>query len=44
MHFLRPKGKGASIMVSDFIDEHNGYFRLTEEEFAQGLQKHLDLK
>ena len=23
--FLRPKSKGAGIMVSDFIDEHNGY-------------------
>ena len=44
MHLLRPKGKGAGIMVSDFIDEHNGYLRLTDEEFTQGLQKHPDLK
>ena len=38
------KGKGTNIMVSDFIDEHNWHLRLTEEEFAQGLQKHPDLK
>ena len=44
MHLLRPKGKGTGIMVSDFIDEHNGYLRLTDEEFTQGLQKHPDLK
>ena len=25
MTILRPKSKGASIMVSDFIEEHNGY-------------------
>ena len=44
MHLLRPKGKGAGIMVSDFIDEHNGYLRLTDEEFTQGLQRHPDIK
>ena len=32
-HILRPKGKGAGIMVSDFIDEHNGYLALTREEY-----------
>ena len=37
MPLLRPKGRGAGIMVSDFIEEHNGYLRLTEEEFTQGL-------
>ena len=26
---IRPKGRGSGIMVSDFIDEHNGYLRLT---------------
>ena len=31
-------------MVSDFIEEHNGYLRLTEEEFTQGLQKYPGLK
>ena len=39
------KSCGSGIMVSDFIDEHNGYLRLTDEEFIQavdqvdGLQK-----
>ena len=26
-------------MVSDFIDEHNGYLRLTDEEFIQAVDK-----
>ena len=30
---LRPKSKGSGIMVSDFIDERNGYLCLTTEEF-----------
>ena len=25
MHSIKPKGKGAGIMASDFIDEHNRY-------------------
>ena len=29
MTILRPKSKGAGTMVSDFIEEHNGYLRLT---------------
>jgi hypothetical protein len=33
MHFIRPKGGGAGIMVSDFVDEYNGYLRLTAEEY-----------
>ena len=36
MVFLRPKRKGAGLMVSDFIDEHNGYLRLTDKQFEQG--------
>ena len=32
-HIIRPKGKGAGIMVSDFIDEKNGYLALTQEEY-----------
>ena len=32
---LKPKSRGSGIMVSDFIDEHNGYLRLTNEEFRQ---------
>ena len=30
---MRPKSKGCGIMVSDFIDEHNGYLKLTDEEY-----------
>lgn len=29
---LRPKGQGRGLMVSDFIDEHHGFLRLTSEE------------
>ena len=29
---LRPKSKGAGIMVSEFIDERNDFLKLTEEE------------
>ena len=25
MHFIRPTGGGAGIMISDFVDEYNGY-------------------
>ena len=32
---IRPKGQGRGIMVSDFIDEHNGYLRLSDEEYEQ---------
>ena len=31
IHVIWPKGKGVGIMVSDFIDGHNGYLRLTDE-------------
>ena len=36
---LKPKSRGSGIMVSDFIDEHNGYLRLTDEEFSQSNNK-----
>jgi len=35
IHVIRPKGKGSSIMVSDFIDERNGYLRLTDDELER---------
>ena len=34
-HILRPKGRGAGIMVSDFIDKHNGYLTLSQKEYDQ---------
>ena len=40
MHVIRPKGKGAGIMVSDFIDEFNGYLRLTNEELERAKVKY----
>ena len=30
---MKPKERGAGIMVSDFIDEKNGYLSLTKEEY-----------
>lgn len=30
---MRPKSKGSGIMVSDFIEEKNGYVALSEEEY-----------
>ena len=29
---ILPKTKGSGIMVSDFVDEHGGYLRLSEDE------------
>ena len=31
-------------MVSDFIDEHNGYLALTDAEYEQGKQTCPDLQ
>ena len=36
---LKPKSHGSGIMISDFIDEHNGYLRLTDKEFIQAVDK-----
>ena len=36
---LKSKSRGSGIMVSDFIDEHCGYLRLTDEEFIQAVDK-----
>ena len=40
---MRPKSKGAGIMVSDLIDEHSGYLQLTDEEHARAntIRKHV---
>lgn len=34
-HVMRPKSKGAGIMVSDYIDERNGYLALTNDEYSR---------
>ena len=36
---LKPKSHCSDIMVSDFIDEHNGNLRLTDKEFIQAVDK-----
>ena len=43
-HMLRPKSKGAGMMVSDFVDEHNGYLALTNEEYDCALKKDKTIK
>ena len=35
---MRPKSKGAGIMVSNFVDEKNGFLHLTQEEYDQAKQ------
>ena len=30
---MLPKSKGSGIMLSDFIEERNGFLRLTQEEY-----------
>lgn len=32
-YVIRPKSRGSGIMVSDFIDEYNGYLGLTADEY-----------
>ena len=32
---MKPKSKGAGIMVSDFIDEHSSFLSLTDEEYER---------
>ena len=31
---IQPKTEGAGIMISDFVDQHRGYLRLTDSEHA----------
>ena len=35
---MKPKSRGAGIMVSDFIDEHHGFLSLTDEEYEKMKQ------
>jgi transposase len=41
---LKPKSHGAGIMVSDFIDENNGYLKLTNDEYQRAKQQHPNLR
>ena len=40
---IKPKSQGRGIMVSDFVDEHNGYLNLTDEEFDREKDSHPGL-
>ena len=35
---MKPKSKGSGIMVSDFVDEINGYLCLTHEEYRRARE------
>ena len=41
---IKPKSKGAGIMVSDFIDEFNGFLALTDEEYEQAKASNPGMK
>lgn len=43
-HVLRPKSKGAGIMVSDFISEKCGYLALTSEELIRARRTNPSMK
>ena len=34
-HVLKPKNKGAGIMVSDFVEEREGFLALTFKQYEQ---------
>ena len=36
---MKPKSKGAGIMVSDFVDEHNEFLALTDTEYEAAKAK-----
>ena len=38
MKGVKPKSKGAGIMVSDFVDEHNGFLALNDEEHDRDIE------
>ena len=41
---IKPKGQGRGIMVSDFIEEHNGFLALTDSEYQEGKLIYPDLQ
>ena len=40
---IRPKGQGRGIMVSDFIDEYNGFLPFSDQEYEEARARHTDL-
>ena len=43
-HFVRPKGKGSGLMVSNFITEKDGYLRLTDYEYSNASRTMPSIK
>ncbi len=43
-NILKRKGKGAGIMVSDFIDNHNGFLVLSDVEYEEAKKSHPNIK
>ena len=41
---LKPKGPGRGIMISDFVDEHDGFLKLSDEDFARYQQRDPSLQ
>ena len=41
---MKQKSKGSGIMVSDYIDEHNGFLALTEDEYQAAKQTNPAIK
>ena len=37
---IRPKSQGRGLMVSDFIEEHSGYLKLTDTEYDKAKDSH----
>ena len=35
---LRPKGRGKELMITDFVEEYNGFLSLTDEELERVQQ------
>ena len=40
---ILPKTKGSGIMVSDFVEEHGGYLRLTDKELEQAKEDYPNI-
>ena len=40
---IRPKSRGAGIMVSDFIDEHSGFLAFSNEEYEHAKRVYPNL-
>ena len=40
---IRPKGQGRGIMVSDFMDEYNGFLPPSHQEYEEARARHTNL-